>query len=61
MTYKEALEVLIRSASRDIRGTGLGYRDTTDEWRSKVKEAITIVFPKVYGRKINDADKFNLF
>jgi hypothetical protein len=48
MTLNEALRVLMESASRDVRGSGLGYRSTTDEWRAKVSEAWAVAHRRVY-------------
>lgn len=56
MTKKEALKILIESSIRDIRGAGMGYRSTTEKWRTKVREAIKKIHPDVYGYQI---DEFN--
>lgn len=49
MTKKDALSILIESAKRDIAGSGMGYRSTSEEWRKKVKEAIKRIWNDVYS------------
>lgn len=51
MTFKEALKTLMESAENDVRGSGLGFRCTKEEWREQVSEAWAIVFERVYGWK----------
>jgi hypothetical protein len=48
MTLNEALRVLMRAAERDVRGSGMGYRSTTDKWREEVAEAWAVAFHRVY-------------
>jgi len=57
MTKKEAKIILMESALRDIRGTGLGYRSTTEKHRERVRQAIKIIHKDVYGHEI---DEFNI-
>jgi len=54
MTKKKALQILIQSSLKDIRGAGRGIRSTTDEWRKEVKEAIRKLHPDAYGYQINE-------
>jgi len=49
MTKKQAIQTLLESAKRDIQGSGMGYRSTSDEWRKKVIEAMKIVHPTLYN------------
>lgn len=59
MTEREALTTLIRAAIRDIEGQGRGIRATTDAHRAKVKKAVEALWPKAYGKPMNDSDRFN--
>jgi len=61
MTKKEAIKILIESACRDIIGSGKGIRDTTNEWREKVRQAIKKLWKEVYGRDMTESEKFNYF
>lgn len=45
MSKREALSILIQAGQRDITGSGMGYRSTTDEWRTKVAKAIEVIYP----------------
>ena len=60
MTKTEALEILISSASADLRGQGLGLPPEKSEKRRKdIQEAIEKIWPLVYKRKMLECDKFN--
>jgi len=59
MNYQKALIILINSGTRDIRGSGIGIRITTDKQREEVRKAIRILFPTAYGRKMDSSDEFN--
>lgn len=61
MTKKEALQILIKSGSNDCRGSGLGYRKTSDEWREKVLAAAKKIWKEAFGREFDDSDKHNYF
>jgi hypothetical protein len=61
MTKKEAIKTLIQSAHRDIRGSGMGYRSTSEEWREKVRQAIEMLWKDAYGWEMSESDKFNTF
>lgn len=59
---RSALQTLIDAGTNDIRGSGRGFRSTSDEWRAKVRNAIRILFEEAYGRKFeDDRDEFNFF
>ena len=60
MSKKLALQILIQSASRDIKGGGLGFRSTTDEWREIVSNAIRKLYSDAYGIPISESVEFNL-
>jgi len=60
MTLNYALDVLIESAARDIKGSGMGYRDTTEAHRKEVREAIKRVWEYRHKRPIEWNEKFNL-
>jgi len=49
MTLKEALLILMQAASNDVRGSGLGIRSTSEEWRTKVSQAWAVAHKKAYG------------
>ena len=59
MKLREAIQILMQSACRDVTGSGLGFRSTTDEWREKVSEAWTRCFKYVNGFEPMDSDYFN--
>lgn len=56
---KDAIQTLMDSAVRDVTGSGMGYRTTTDEWREKVSLAWERCFQYVNGRKPDYSDYFN--
>ena len=60
MTRKEALKVLIQSSARDIKGMGLGYRSTTEEWRIEVREAIEKMYKEAYDSECDKSVRYNL-
>ena len=59
MTLNEALRVLMQAASNDVRGAGMGYRNTTDEWRIKVSEAWAVAHRRVYRWEPSESDYRN--
>lgn len=59
MTLNQAIQILMDCASRDVRGSGLGIRSTTDEWRAKVAVAWSIAFKRVYGWEPSTSDYLN--
>jgi hypothetical protein len=59
MTFFEALDILMQSASRDVEGQGCGFRTTTDEWREKVRKAWRIVFRHMNKRDPTDWEMWN--
>ena len=59
MTLNDAIRILMQAAERDVRGSGMGYRNTTDEWRAKVATAWVVAFRRVNGREPRDADFYN--
>ena len=59
MTLNKAIEILMRAAERDVMGTGMGYRSTSDKWRETVSEAWTVCFFHVYRREPQYSDYFN--
>ena len=59
MTLRAAILILMECAQRDVRGSGMGYRATTDEWRTKVAEAWTVAHRRVYRREPGDSEYFN--
>lgn len=60
MTKREALQILIRASSNDIKGSGLGYRSTTEEWRLQVSDAIRVLYKDAYDYEVNSSVEFNL-
>lgn len=59
MTLKAALEVLMKAAVNDARGSGMGYRSTTDEWRDQLAEAWAVAHKRVYGWEPSEGEYFN--
>ncbi|MFX0200512.1 MAG: hypothetical protein ACFFCW_30710 [Candidatus Hodarchaeota archaeon] len=59
LPLKGAIAILMEAASRDVRGSGLGMRSTTEEWRRSVSEAWKVAFRYVHKRDPNDSDMFN--
>ena len=59
MTLNKAIGILMKSAERDVRGSGLGYRSTTEDWRREVSEAWTVCFFRLYKRKPQYNDYYN--
>lgn len=59
MPFKDALSVLMQAATNDVQGSGLGYRNTTDEWRDRVSEAWTVAFIRLNKRWPDDNEFFN--
>lgn len=59
MTFPNAVRILMECAERDVRGCGMGLRETTDEWRRIVSEAWTVAFRKVYRREPGPNEYFN--
>ncbi len=60
MTKKEALRTLIQSSCKDIIGTGMGVRSTSDEWRTKVQNAIVVIYKDAYGHSLGPNEAFNM-
>jgi hypothetical protein len=59
MKLNDAILIVMQSASRDVRGSGMGYRSTSDEWRVNVLEAWAICFKHIYKREPTDNDYYN--
>jgi hypothetical protein len=59
MTLKEALTVLMQAATNDVRGSGLGIRATSGEWREKLSQAWAVAYRRVYGYDPLASDYFN--
>ena len=59
MNFSQALVVLLKTAENDVRGSGLGYRSTSDEWRKLVSHAWHVVFKRIYKREPGDNERFN--
>ena len=59
MSLKAALEVLMKAAVNDARGSGLGYRSTADEWRDQLAEAWAVAHKRVYGWEPMESEYFN--
>ena len=59
MTLNEALRILMQAATNDARGSGLGYRSTSDEWRKTLSEAWTVAHRRVYKWEPTQSDYFN--
>jgi hypothetical protein len=61
MKLREAIEILLHSATRDLRGSGQGYRTGLSQLeRERLKHACERVWPNVYNRRMGDNDKFNM-
>lgn len=60
MTKKQALKILIEAGCNDIRGSGMGFRSTSDEWRKKVSDAIRKLYKDAYGMNVTPNIEFNL-
>lgn len=56
---KQAIYVLMQSAQRDVIGSGMGYRSTTDEWREKVVNAWETAFQYINGFRPSGNDFLN--
>lgn len=56
ITKRKALQILIQAASNDTRGSGMGYRITTEAWREKVKVAIKKL-GSLFLKKKKEGDK----
>ena len=61
MKLKAAMEIVMEAASRDIRGSGLGFRSSTEERRDRAKEAYARVWLYVYGKEMRPSDRLNNF
>ena len=59
MTLNEALRVLMQAASNDVRGAGMGFRSTSDEWREKVSRAWAVAHRRVYRWEPTESDYNN--
>ncbi len=59
MTLTEALCLLMECATRDVVGSGQGYRSTSEEWRGKIAVAWSVAFKRVYKREPEYNDYFN--
>ena len=59
MTFPKAVRILMQCAERDVRGSGMGFRATTDEWRCTVSEAWAVCFRKVNRREPGVNEYFN--
>jgi len=59
MTLNEAIQILMECGTRDVTGSGMGYRETTDEWRRKVSKAWTVCFKRIHKREPDDNEYFN--
>ncbi len=59
MKLNQAIRVLMDSAQRDVRGSGLGFRSTDDAWRTTVTEAWTVAFKHIYKREPAPNEYFN--
>ena len=57
MKLKDSIIILMNSATNDVRGSGMGYRNTTEEHRKEVAKAWKVAFKYVYKRDpgINDS------
>ena len=60
MTKKRALRILIQAGVNDITGSGLGYRNTSDEWRVTVSDAIRKLYKDAHGQEVDSGVEFNL-
>ena len=59
MSLTKAFQVLLRAAENDVRGSGLGYRSTSDAWRYTVSDAWAKVWKHVYGWEPSESDYRN--
>ena len=59
MTLNKAISILMSVAERDVRGAGMRYRSTTNEWRATVSEAWTRCFCHIHKQKPRYSDYFN--
>lgn len=59
MTLNNALQILMQAASNDVRGSGLGFRSTTDAWRAQVSKAWAVAHKRVYGWEPTESDCMN--
>jgi hypothetical protein len=61
MTRKEATKILMESAIRFHNGVGLGISTgITDKDRDLIEEAVKVIWPYLYGRKITEGEWWNL-
>ena len=49
----------MQAASNDARGSGMGYRNTRDEWRNKLALAWAVAHRRVYKWEPTDSDYYN--
>ena len=59
MTLRKAILILMQTASNDVTGSGMGYRNTTDAWRKTVAEAWGVAFTYCYKRHPDDGEYRN--
>lgn len=60
MKRKEALQILMEHAARDVRGVGCGVRPSPSEKeRALVREAWAWAHAVVYGREADSHDFYN--
>lgn len=59
MKLREALHILMQAASNDARGSGLGYRSTSEQWRVNLARAWTVAHSHVYKREPDESDYRN--
>jgi len=59
MTLNKAISILMLAAERDVKGSGGGYRSTTNKWRITVSEAWTRCFCYIYKREPQFSDYYN--
>ena len=59
MKQREAIRVLLRCAENDVRGSGMGFRSTSDAWRDKVSEAWLVIWTKAYHRPPSENEIHN--
>ena len=61
MTYRRALQILIRASARDLTGTGCGIRSLPSSAEGQeIVDAIEKVWPKAYTFGLDDGARHNL-
>jgi len=61
MTTKEAINILINEAAKNIRGQGCGIREEiTIKRAQKIQAAIEKVYKSFFKREMYESEKFNL-